>query len=300
MKIILTSDVELWSWSRNFKKDIEIALNKLVELEKKENIPITFFVSLSDKGYGEEDYLKKIIKVIKKIKDKNIEFGIHTHCKGLSIDFIKEDNLGDYDKKQIIKILVWNKKELEKATGKKVIVHRAGNYGIRDLNSLNDIFKKLGLKIDSSNINQYYSIPKKYNNFVEIPPATNKEYSKKLIVWSPEQMSLKELTNFYYKSKKKTDILVINFHSFSVYGDLGKKKKIWYSLPRFVRGLLKPFIKKMKEKKRKNKPEEELVVSKNYEKLLRMIRFLKKQGDEFINFQQYLDNGFKNVKQLSN
>ena len=53
MRIILSSDVELWSWNKNFEQDVKKGVLKLVEIAEKEKIPITLFVSLSDKGYGD-------------------------------------------------------------------------------------------------------------------------------------------------------------------------------------------------------------------------------------------------------
>ena len=51
MRIILTVDVELWSWRRNFELDIEKSLKVLEKFSIEEKIPLTLFISLSDKGY---------------------------------------------------------------------------------------------------------------------------------------------------------------------------------------------------------------------------------------------------------
>lgn len=279
MKIILTSDVELWSWNGNFEKDIEKGVLKLVELVEKEKIPITLFISLSDKGYGDKNYKFKIKELIKKIKSKYIEFGAHTHCKNLSLKFPTDsDNLKDYSKIEIVEILRWYKKEIEKITNKKIITHRAGSYAIPNLNLLNECFNDLGLKIDSSDISIEYSKMLKLRNLIEIPPATNKFYSKSLRVFSPEQMSLKEMIKFYEESKEHTDILVINFHSFSVYGNLGWKKRVWYAMPKIVRIILKPLINNFKPKIRA----ENIRLSQNFVNLYRIIKFLKKDNCEFI------------------
>jgi hypothetical protein len=282
MNIILTSDVELWSWRKNFKRDIEEGVLKLIELAEKERIPITFFISLTDKGYGIEEYSKKISDLVKKIKSKKVFFGIHPHCRGLDLDFIKSDNLKEHSEEEIVKILSENKKELEKITNREIRVHRAGNYGIPRLDILNRVFKKTGLLIDSSDISIGYSQITKLPHLIEIPPATSKEYSKKSRVWTPEQMSLKEILNFYNKSKNKTEVLVINFHSFSVYGNISGKR-IWYFLPLFLRNFLRPLIKKIK------KSPEESRISENFEKLYKLVRFLKKQGDKFTYFEEYLN-----------
>ncbi|MBI2045156.1 hypothetical protein HYT23_03795 [Candidatus Pacearchaeota archaeon] len=286
MKIILTSDVELWSWNKNFERDVRIGVLKLVELAENEKIPVTLFISLSDKGYAQADYLENISKLINLLKSKYVSFGIHTHCKNLPIDYSnKSDNLIDYSEEETVKILGWYKKELEKIAGKKIYVHRAGGYHIPKLEVLNECFKKTKIKIDSSLLFREYSRPFNLKNMREIPPATNMKYSKKRIVWSPEQMSFKEIIGFYKDAKSKTDVLVINFHSFSVYGDLGFKKKIWYSMPKLVRLLLRPIINLQKNKMKKGK-----VISKtskpsnNFVNLKRMIKFLKEDGCVFTGF----------------
>ena len=76
---------------RNKVQELEEAAGQFKErLAKKEDIPITLFISLSDKGYDVDNYLEKILKLVKKVNKKNIEFGIHTHCQGLKFDFINE------------------------------------------------------------------------------------------------------------------------------------------------------------------------------------------------------------------
>jgi len=283
MKIILTSDVELWSWNRNFEQDIVKGVLSLIKLVEKEKIPITFFISLSDKGYEDKDYLSKIISFIRKIKSKYVSFGTHTHCKNLPLNFNTEsDNLKDYPKENIIKILKWYKKELDKSTKKKIYLHRSGNYTIPDLRILDECFLKSGLNIDSSYILKEYSNIIKLKNMIEIPPATNKKYSKKLIVWSPEQMSLKQMIDFYNQAKNKSDLLVINFHSFSVYGDLGKKKKLWYLIPKNIKKIIKPLINLLKKK---TKIKSNKRISKNFENLIKIIRFLKRNNADFQNFE---------------
>jgi len=285
MKIILTSDVELWSWKKDFEQDVKLGVKELVKLANKEKIPITLFISLSDKGYNKKDYIKKITKLIKNIKSKCVKIGIHSHCTNLPLNLkAKSDNLKDHSKEDIIKILKWNKQILEKITKNKILIHRAGNYTIPKLEILRECFDKTGLKIDSSLIIRDYSRPLKSRNFLEIPPASNKKYSKKLRIWSPEQMSNKEFLSFYKKAKSRTDVLVINFHSFSVYGSLGKKARIWYKMPGFARKLARPLVKKIKSGKQEiNKPRAK--ISLNFINLIKAIKFLKKQGCEFKNFE---------------
>jgi len=285
MKIILSSDVELWSWNRNFSQDIEKGVIKLIEFANKEKIPITFFISLSDKGYWEKDYLKKIILLMKKLDGEGIEFGVHSHCKNLPLEFpTLSDNLKDYPLDQAVKIIKWYKKQLEKILKKNIRVHRAGGYQIPSPNTLSRIFNTTGLKIDSSALEVEYSSPRKFRNLIEISPATNKKYSKKLIVWGPEQMSNKELLKFYKKAKTKTKVLVINFHSFSVHGFLGKKAKIWHKLPNWLRKILRPFTKKFKENSKNNLESE----SPHFKNLKKIIRFLKEQECEFVKFKDFL------------
>src|SRR3989344_6895229 len=193
MNIILTSDIELWSWNRSFEQDIKMGTLKLIELSEKEKVPLTLFISLIDKGYGNNDYLNAIKRLTKGIKSKNVAWGIHTHCKNLPIEYSNySDNLKDYSEEEIIKILNWYKKELENLSNKKITVHRAGGYHIPRLNILEKCFKKTGIKMDSSLLFRDYSQPLKLNGLSEIPPATNKKYAKKRIVFGPEQMSKKE------------------------------------------------------------------------------------------------------------
>ena len=283
MEVVISIDVELWSWGKNFEIDIAKALKILTRLADNEKIPIVFFISLSDKGYGDKKYFSKIKDLLKNLQPKNIEFGIHTHCKNLPLNFkINSDMLKDYSQEEITKILNWYKKNLEEITCKKIWIHRAGNYSIPPLNILEKSFKKTGLKIDSSDISKEYSKKFFMNSLLEIPPATNKKYSAQLRVWSPEQMSFNEMIKFYENAKYKTDFLVINFHSFSVYGNLGLKKKIWYLAPKFMRKFLRPFINILKQSSRDRNA---INVSKNFENLVKLIRFLKKENCKFVNFK---------------
>jgi hypothetical protein len=287
MKIILTSDVELWSWNRDFKQDVEAGVLRIMKLCEEEKIPITLFVSLSDKGYAQKDYLPKIKNLLDKLKSKYVHFGVHTHCKNLPIDYSNiSDDLNQYSEAETVKILKWYKQELESATHTKIFVHRAGGYNIPNLMLLERCFKNVGLKIDSSLLKRAYSEPLKIGKLKEISPATNFRYVNKKIVWSPEQMTLKEMAKFYNEAKTKTGILVINFHSFSVYGDLGWKKKMWYKIPFWARFLFKPIIEMLKylgnsNKKKSNNPK----ISESFINLYKTIKFLKADGCVFTSFE---------------
>lgn len=291
MKLILSSDVELWSWNKNFEQDVKAGVLKLVELAEKEKIPLTLFISLSDKGYGDANYLEKITALIKEIKSKQIHFGIHSHCKNLPIKIkTSSDYLKDYPKEEITEILRWYKKELERITHKKIFLHRAGSYAIPELELLDKCFRETGLRVDSSDISKEYSKLLKLKNLIEIPPATNKKYSEKLRVFSPEQMSFEELRDFYNESKEKTEILVINFHSFSVYGNLGWRKKVWYKTPGFLRRLLRPLISLIKNKTSNQtfKINEQKKTSENFKNLEKLIQFLKREKCNFTEFNQFI------------
>ncbi|OIO40655.1 hypothetical protein AUJ10_02305 [Candidatus Pacearchaeota archaeon CG1_02_31_27] len=279
--VVLTSDIELWSWNKDFEQDIKKGVYELEKLAENEKIPATFFVSLSDKGYNDKNYMKKIEELIKKIKSDYIQFGIHTHCKDIPINFSTEsDDLKDYDEDQILNILIWYKNEMERILNKKVIVHRAGSYAIPSLEILNRIFGNTGLKIDSSDVGSEYSKITKFDNLIEIPPSTNKKLSKQLRVLSTEQMSFKEILKFIKKAKGKTNNLVINFHSFSVYGSLGKKaKRIWYFIPKPIKFLLKPLVKKIKESSMQRSDK----ISDNFLDLKVLISYLKNNGCKFVN-----------------
>ena len=151
MKISLTSDVELWSWNKNFEQDVKNGVLKLVELAEREKIPVTLFISLSDKGYFEKNYIEKISELIKQIKSKIIDYGIHTHCKNIPMGFPTiHDNLKDYKKEEMERIVKWYKNKLEKITKKKVFTHRAGSYAIPNLEIIDEVLGKNNLTIDSS------------------------------------------------------------------------------------------------------------------------------------------------------
>ena len=294
MNIVLTMDVELWSWRGNFEEDIEKPVFRTIELIQNENVPITLFVSLSEKGLVFRDYFKKITDFIASLHKSNlIEFGIHTHCRNLPTAFqTKNDDLKDYSLEQIEEIISTCKKELEKVLGKKIYAHRAGNYSIPPLNIMDEIFKKTGITIDSSDISIYYSTVKRYNNFYEMPPATNEYFSKKLRVFSPDQMGFDEMIKFYKESKGYTRNLIMNSHSFSMYGKTGIHPEssfvqIWYNIPVTLQKMLRPGISISKKISRKFGKKEK-INSIPYETLKKAMIYLKEDGCKFTSFNEII------------
>ena len=271
MKVVITVDVELWSWRRDFELDIEKPVFELVKLADREKIPIILFISLSDKGYGDKNYRENVTKLLRKIKSKYISYGIHTHCKNLPLNFeTKSDNLKDYSLEKEIEILKWYKKNVERITEKKIVAHRAGNWAIPSLKILDEAFKKAGIKIDSSDLSQEYSKIIKTNSLVEIPPATNRRLSRHPIVWSPDQMTVDEMINFYNEARSKTDVLVMNFHSFSISGNLGSKVRVWNKIPAPFKKVLRLFLIK---KGRKSISDE------SFRKLKRIVSFIRGKAE---------------------
>lgn len=289
--IVLTMDVELWNWRGNFAEDIEKPVLKTIELLQKETVPITLFISLSDKGFKCENYFYRITDFVSSLpKTDLIEIGIHTHCRNLSVPFpTKSDNLRDYNQKQIEEIVTMYKEALENSSKRRIYAHRAGSYAIPPLKVLDEIFERLKITVDSSDIFIYHSEIRKYESFYEIPPATNEQLSKNLRVFSPDQMSFNEMIKFYNKSKSYSQNLVINSHSFSMYGESiirpsSLSVRFWYGIPSFLQKMLRPEMKIYQKIYRKFRGHEPNENTEAFETLRKIIAFLKQDGCKFVTF----------------
>lgn len=249
----MTLDVELWTWRGDFDADIDIPTTRCIEWGREEQVPLTLFVSLSNKGLGLMDqsrYLDRLEDALHRWStSEHVEFAVHTHCKNLPMSFPTPcDGIDAYDPDEIEAILRWSKRFLEGATGRTVVAHRSGDYRMPDggIGRLAPMLSRSALWLDSSDISVSYSRATRIGDVIELPPATEPALSARHKVWAPDNMGLAEMAEFFALARPRTDVMVMNCHSFSlVSGGVdphSRLKAVWFSLPPALQCRLRPLL----------------------------------------------------------
>lgn len=229
-KVFFTVDVEChdlnfentYIWGKNDKGE-DSGLKKILEMGKKLDIPINFFVDMPEYlRYGEK-YLEKIIRLI---QEYNQPIFLHLHPNYITNDD-KRTFLWQYSDKEQLEILKKGYDIYIKFMNKEPIAFRVGRYGMNE-NSYNNLYKVMPNVIDFSFLHEngkmcYVSqkdfgatnIPKIYKNIMCIPNSTflglNLFGIKKRIVVDASQIRFGELKKFIAHSQNND--FTITMHS---------------------------------------------------------------------------------------
>lgn len=179
MKIFLTFDYELFfgKQSGTVAKCMLEPTADLFKLAKGKDVAYTFFI---DVGYLIQadrypELFDEVTKVKSQIKEMinlghDVQLHIHPHWeKARFTDGSWEMNtrnayrLSVFDSEDRLAIVKSYKLYLEALIGREVISFRAGGWCIQPFSELRDVFKEVGLKIDSSVFHNGYLITNDYN-----------------------------------------------------------------------------------------------------------------------------------------
>lgn len=189
MNIYLTWDYELFlgDKSGSIENCMIRPTDRLLELSNKYNIHFTFFVDatfllrlsqLKDNFKELADGYRAIIQQIKTMisTGNDVQLHVHPHWLSSTFDGIKWEldydryKLSAFNTAEIEEILRKSKSHLEEIIGREITSFRAGGFSLQPFNPLHDIFKKLGLKIDSSVFSyEKYSSPFQEYDYSRIP-----------------------------------------------------------------------------------------------------------------------------------
>lgn len=170
MNIFITFDYELFfgTPTGSAEQCMLSPTNELIKIGRNTNVSFTFFVDigyiLQLEKYGVKH--AELAETLKKIKNQideliqeghDIQLHIHPHWetaryqKG-SWQFNMEGNykLADFENHEIEKIVFAYKAKLEEITGNKINGFRAGGWCLQPFDKFSDIFKKVGITIDST------------------------------------------------------------------------------------------------------------------------------------------------------
>ena len=198
---------------------------KIIELCDKYCVRALFFVDIAeafDYGYIE------IANVIKYIKEKGHDVGVHIHphhIAGESRQFLYE-----YTKEEQRRIITDCTKIYEEITGERPISFRAGKYGAN--RDTLEILQELGYKYDFSEfyLNKWcgikpevsYVLPQKVGKLIEIPVTIFKSFEIPRIYKRYDKLeiceSYGEIVNVLrqYLNSNKNGVIVLFLHSFSL------------------------------------------------------------------------------------
>ena len=169
MNIYLTWDYELFlgDESGSIEDCMIRPTERLLELSSNKNFRYTFFIDatfllrlfqLKDDFENLNDGYNAIVAQIHKMISEGHDIQLHVHPHWLTSNYNGVKWELDYDKYKLSsfskieaeEILRESKFHLEKIVGYQVTSFRAGGFSLQPFNNLQDAFKKLGIKIDSS------------------------------------------------------------------------------------------------------------------------------------------------------
>ena len=175
MKIFLTFDYELFFGERSgtAEKCILAPTQKLIEIAKKYAVQLTFFIDCgylvalkkysSDHPELEKEY-KLVSAQIKLLTElgHSCELHIHPHWEDSSynegkwIFDVRRYKLSDFSEEDILMIFKKYKTCLEEITGKPSTVYRAGGWCLQPFSKIENTFREMGIKLDSTVYQQGY------------------------------------------------------------------------------------------------------------------------------------------------
>jgi len=212
--LYLTFDCEVYSKNKELYKDFYHPTLAIAEFFKKEKIPITLFVSLSKKFPSIKDYYIVLDSLLKKLrKNKYVSVQLHLHFYDLPVNRIrsKSDIMKDYSMNELKKIFKWACAFLKKY-GFNPVIFRPAGYITGKSEEYYNLLKEFNLM--SSNLKEYPT--EKIKTF---PISTFKSHNRYLksnkSIITPEIIPAKKVHKEFQKNPD--NLLVSNFHSFSVY-----------------------------------------------------------------------------------
>jgi hypothetical protein len=170
MNIYLTFDYELFFGpiTGSVDKCMIEPTNQLLGIAKRYKIPMTFFVDvgflirLEQESENHPELAADLFKIKKQLNEitsigSSIQLHIHPHWERATygngkweIDVTNCYKLSDFSQKEIDKIVEKYKMYLDNLIGVKTSSFRAGGWCIQPFHQLYSVFKRLGIKIDSS------------------------------------------------------------------------------------------------------------------------------------------------------
>lgn len=303
-RAVLTVDVELWTWRGDYELDVEKPVETLLGLAKRYEVPITFFVSLSDKGLGrtsDGDYLARTQRLVSHIAESDwSDVAVHTHCRNLPVGFpTPDDEISAYAADACAELIEWNVAQITRASGRPPCAHRAANFSLPSVDPLGfyDLLSRFGLLVDSSDISIPFSGPKEVRTVLEMPPATTTYMGARHKVWSPDTMTIDEMLELASQGVKESDTLVMNSHSF-MFGAPAHHRpdqplfRTWFGLPPAVQDVLRPPLRIVKRIARSRRPSAGPAgVSSVTERLSQLVQRLGDDGWGFTDFRSILAEG---------
>lgn len=248
MNIYLTLDYELYLGNQTGSVDncIIKPTNEILRISKKYNVFFTFFVDATyifrlnqlkgDHKKLQNDY-KQITSQLKDIvsSGNGVQLHIHPHWIKSNYDGHKWElnynayKLSSFSQTEINSIIVKSKELLEEITKTKISAFRAGGFSIQPFTNVSKIFKKLGIKIDSSVFsNEKYESKYQSYDYTKIPDKSewnfesdicienNKGYFKELPI------STVKLNPFFYWKLAFVKFL----NNYSLHDDFGDGNSI--------------------------------------------------------------------------
>jgi len=208
--LYLTFDCEIWSKNKNLSEDFYFPTITIANFFENKKIPITLFISLSQKFPQINNYYETLDRLLKKLKSyKYISIQPHLHFYNLPIKGIntKSDTMKNYTSSELSKMINWAIKFLKKYDYHPTTFRPAGY--ITNKNYYN-ILKNHNLQ--SSNLTEDKS-HKEYQ--LSTFQNLNRRLRSIQSIITPEIIPANRVHKEFQKSL--SEILVSNFHSFSVY-----------------------------------------------------------------------------------
>ncbi|NQY09803.1 MAG: hypothetical protein HRT71_09860 [Flavobacteriales bacterium] len=192
MNIFLTQDYEIYFGEQHGTVDkcIIEPTNGLIEISKKHDIGMTYFVDVGfiiklDQYRNvhpelDNDY-QKIVNQLNKLENTGNECQLHIHPHWE--DAIYEDGkwkinvdrykLKDFDTEDVRRIVATYKSYLEQLVGHETNTYRAGGWCLQPFNQFAEVFKELGIKVDSTVFKGGVNLAENYYyDFREYPDKT--------------------------------------------------------------------------------------------------------------------------------
>lgn len=232
-RIYLTFDVEVWSKEKNFAKNVFFPLLSIVSILSEQNVPATFFVSVSGKFKDAKvptEMWGLLLGMLSGLP-QTFSVGLHLHVFGLPVAPSKKaetDRFGSLTLEEKVYVLSWAK-ELFESYGVVPAAFRAGSYDTGELSEYYTALREAGVTVSSSVLP---GVKTSLYDFSRWDAQSIKKYAKEHGVLeyplfvakvggrythpTPEHLPANILCDILETSDQEE--FTINFHSFKVLG----------------------------------------------------------------------------------